>query len=239
MPEVPQPPKPAEKPEDSEPPKRWSFADMARIMTSYLIGLLLVLAFPVGLYHLVPDDSWERILRRWNRWRNPPKEATPSATSRGLALPNPLLVKGARPKNLGGGSVSFVAKNREFRGAMDPKDDPPAYSKPSSSYSGDEGMKFFKTRVIRTQKKWRELWRLMEREGIPKLAGNRMALVVFGGRQPAGTTVRILSARPERGRLTVRYRITTPGERDSRVTHPYHVLIVPATSLRPVFTRVN
>ena len=246
MPEPPQTPGPAGMPgpagkprEDAQGPKRWSAADMARIMTSYLIGLLLVLAFPVGLYHLVPDDAWERLQRRYEHWKDPPKHTDPGATSKGLGLPSPLLVKGVRRKPKGDGSVLFVAKSKEFRGPMDPMDDSPAYSKPSTSYSGDDGFKVFQTRVVRTRKKWRELRKMLKREDFPDLAEGRMALAVFAGRQPAGTTVRILSARPARGRLMVRYRITRPREADTRATHPYHVLLVPASRLTPAFTRSN
>lgn len=98
--------------------------------------------------------------------------------------------------------------------------------------------------VIRSADAWQAWWRDRGREGPHVLDPAReMAVVVaLGERRTGGYRVSILSVVEQRGRLAVRYKVTTPPPGAvvmQMITHPWAAAIVPRSELPVVFQQLT
>lgn len=112
---------------------------------------------------------------------------------------------------------------------------------PPLAFSGVGGPPRLAGRLVRTKMDWDGLWKAVGGHDMPELDfGRRMAVAVFGGTQPAGTKIQVVSAKPVKNRFVVEFQILkplpSPGGPDIR---PYQVLIVPASDLPPVFRKAK
>ncbi len=180
-----------------------------------------------------------------------------------IAMPGKARKKRRKKPKAESGSVGMVKKNRRIKRVADPDLDlvekfgrdgnpdealtrvanqgPAISPERTVSFKGSDGPARLRLRVIRTKKSWRALLRSVGGRDVPDPDFRRkMAIVVFAGSQPKGSTVDIVSAKPSKGRFRVFYRIhRARARRGAGSVRPYHVVLVDRSRLKPLFRKLR
>lgn len=199
-----------------------------------------------------------------NKQRKAPVPRKDVFAAPAVRLAPPVKVRPPRKKfNAEAGSVGMVKKNRRIKRVADPYLDlvekfgrggnpeesitrvtsrgPAVPSRGAVSFKGADGYARLRLRVIRSRKSWRALLRSVGGRDMPDPDFRRkMAVVVFAGSQPEGSTVDIVSAKPSKGRFRVSYRIhRARARRGAGSVRPYHIVLVKRSRLKPLFKKIR
>lgn len=237
------------------------------VLVFVLVGLSMA-ALLAGMFFFQPEESSRflpRSLALWAQTGVPPNKQSRESAPKNAVFAGPVVrlappAKARRRRkksNAGAGSVGMIKKDRRIKGVADPDADlAERFGRggdaaevltrimkqvPAVSFKGEGGPARLRLQVIRSRKRWRALWRSVGGRDMPDPNfRKKMAVVVFAGVQPAGSTVDIVSAVPSKGRFRVAYRIHRPrARRGAGSVRPYHVVLVKRSRLKPLFRRLR